>query len=213
MKTKTKVTTVSVDEGALERKASALAKDAYDKAGAAKEDNSAPITKDEDYLEECAELIEVKVAQKNLEAEIEAATVDTKALLARIAGAFAEPKTRLAEAEEIRKDAVRAYAVALDAKAHGLRRAAAKLSPSAEARRQELLSQADEITLPRVPGISYRARLKIEVLDFARVPQEYKRLVVDEEAIELAVSRGADIPGVRVTDARTVTVTPKNAVK
>ena len=169
------------------------------------------LTTDAGYASACDALIMVKERQKILEAEHEGFMVDVKKLVDRVNGWFKGPREKHAKAEAIYKELVRGYNLRLEAQATALRETASKSKD--EARAIELYSQADDLAAPKVPGISFSSKRKIEVFDFAKLPKEYKKLVADEKVIALAVERNEKVPGVRVQDIRTVIVTPARAAK
>lgn len=168
---------------------------------------------DEGYAKACEALLDVKVRQQVMEAEHEAFLEDVRRLLDRVNGWFKPAREKYGKAEALFKGAVRDYALRLEAKAHGLRKAAAKLGPRDEARRQAYLEEADRIGLPKVPGISFQGKLAVEVYAPEKLPAEFLMSVPDEKKIRLAVERGEDVPGVRAKDERIVKVTPKHAGK
>jgi hypothetical protein len=207
---KTQLTTVKLDETELAKKARKFEHD-IDEVLALTGDKPVELTNDQAYEDACEVLLDVKVREKTLAEDYKEETAGLKAMLARVSSIFKPAQDKHAEAEAKYKEAVRAYVLHLEAQAHGLRIAAGRLGPKDSAKRDEMLREADELTVPKVKGIAFTPRIEIEVWDFEKLPREFKKLVADEALIGLAVERGEEVPGVKWTDARSVRITPKHA--
>lgn len=164
---------------------------------------------DEDYVRACNLLVDVKARQKVLAEEHRGFLTEVKKLVDRVNGWFKPAIEKHARAEARYKDAIRDYNVALESRVTGLKQAAKRTKNVDE--RDRLLFEADSISAPKVPGISFTPRIEIEVFDFEALPRGYKLLVADEASIANDVRNGEKIPGVRWKDARSVTVNTKNA--
>lgn len=215
-----KPTTITIPENAIQqsaeehlrvaRQAQELASEALGELGA---QGLATYDDEKEYVLGCQLLLAVKAWQQNLDAAQSEATADLAAALARVRATFAPAASLLADAEGGMKTLVRGYVVAVERRAAALRAKAAKLGPKRKDEADALYRQAEELEAPKVPGISFTPRIRITVLDEEAVPVSFKRVVVDEKALALAIERGDEVPGVRWDDERTVRVTPKNAVK
>ena len=91
------------------------------------------------YLGACDILLDVKVRQKALAEERDGFMAEVKKLVDRVNGWFKAPIEKHARAEEVYKDAIRAYCLHVEAQAQGLRQAAGKLPEKDEEKREELL--------------------------------------------------------------------------
>lgn len=169
------------------------------------------IENETDYARVCDLLIDIKVRQKVLTEEHAGFMLDVKKLIDRVNSWFKPAIQKHATAEARYKDALRVYALHVEAEALALRQSASKVKD--EGKRDELLNRAEALCVPKVAGVAYKSGIEVEIFDFDQLPREYKVLVADQDSIKAAIALGKKIPGVRWKDARSIAITPKNAGK
>lgn len=206
-------TTAKVDEGKALARVREFEKEIESalKALVPLEGDENAIADDDAYRVACETLLDIKARQQVLAEEHAGFLADVKKLLARVDSWFKPAREKHAHAEAILKQAIRDYVIRTETKAKALRKAALKLGARDEEKRESLHQQADETSAPKVTGISFVHKLEVEVVDFGKLPPDFKVMVADEDKIKIAVERGEDVPGVRWKDARTVRVEPKRA--
>lgn len=166
---------------------------------------------DEDYRVACDLLIGVVVKRKWVEEQKDGFMEDVRRLVARVDGWFAKPLERLDAAEAAFRKAVQDYALTLEARAQGLRAAAAHLPARDEKKALSMLDEANGAHPPKVAGISLTTKVKVEIIAEKNIPDQYWKRVVDVKAVEAAIERGENVPGARAVVTKSVRVTPKHA--
>jgi hypothetical protein len=164
----------------------------------------------EDFKTVAEILLEVKAQAKALAAEFDEEVAPFKTALAHKKGEYDPTIKRYATVEAACKVLMSAYLVASEAEAAGLRAAADKTKDPKRA--AELYAQADAL-VPKVTGISSTLKTRITIKHADKVPDAFKKLVIDEDAIERAIDRGESVLGVTVTHEYQISVTPARAGK
>ncbi len=171
---------------------------------------SPDLADDEDYQAACNVLLDVVERRKYIDEQRDGFLQEIKALLARVESWFAQSYEDIEKSEDFFRGAIKSYALKLQAEADGLRRAADLLPKKQEARREELLTQANAIMPPKVGGISLVTRPTVEILDPKNIPDEFMKKVPDNAKILAALTLGQKVTGAKLVPNKTVTVNPKN---
>lgn len=166
---------------------------------------------DEDFKVASIELIKVVMQREVVDEQLALFMQDVQKMIDRVNGWFAKPKADVAAAEAYFREAIREYALALDAQAHQLRLDAGKLPAKQSDEADAMLAEANELKPPKVPGIAITTKVKVEVLDEKKIPEQYWKRVVDTKALEAAADEGRKVPGVKFNIDKSVRVTPKHA--
>lgn len=127
----------------------------------------------------------------------------------QVDGWFAESRTKVKEAEDYFRKALSHYAARINAQAHELRVKA--VAQKSEAKSQALFKQADELVLPKVPGVSVTPKARARIFDSSAIPAEYLIQVPDENAILAALKAGKKVTGAELDIDYGIRVTPAQA--
>lgn len=208
------IITAEVDQAEVKRQLVLVEAELRDILGkASNADEQLTVEDDEDYEVACALLLATVVKRKKVAAWKAGFMEKVKALVDYVEGEFAEPEAAAAAAEKCFRQGAAEYIAQLDAKAAGLRKAAAHLPARDSDRADEMLSEAKACVPPKVQGISIRRKLALEIVDEKKIPEKFWTRVVDTDAIEKAIEDGiaVTVPGVRASVDVRLTVTPSNA--
>jgi len=162
------------------------------------------VTDHEDYSVACSHLLQLVTKRKFFEAERDGFMEDVRKMIDRVNGWFTAPLAKAEHAEKMYRNAVAGYAELLDEQARALREKAKNAKESAAI---ALLERANDTAPPKVTGIALITKTRAVIVDEAKIPEEYFKLVLDMKAVEAALLRG-DVPGAVLSTEKSVRVTP-----
>lgn len=148
--------------------------------------------------------------EKEVLAEYHLAVGDLKAQVDKHDAFFSPIKKRLKESKIKLKGMIGAY-MAKKRQAQRELAAAAVAAPvtaTGTASASSLISQARAAAAPEVKGVSGKVKMTWELVDFDAVPDDYKMIVLNEDAIQEALDKGVtEILGLSIVESTAVRIT------
>ena len=166
------------------------------------------VADDQDYQACCDTLFEVVNYRKDVASEKEKVIGAAKLIISTVSGWFSPREKEIAEHEDDLKSRIRDYNIKCEEERQRTLKSASKLAKIDPAKARALNAEAEAALPPKVKGIAFSGKLEVKVVDESKVPKEFFKLVVDEAKLKAAAEAGELVPGVLVTDNRTVRVTP-----
>lgn len=173
----------------------------------------AEIEDEADYKLVCSGLLELAARKKRVLEERSEAMREVQKIKERIDGLYQERLDRGARVEDFFRTAIEGYNLALAAKATGLRRAAAHLPERDAEKAHEMLMEASALAPPKIAGIAIVASSELEIIDEAKIPEQFFKRIVDKKLVQAALEAGGAVPGCRLVAKVSVRATPKHAKK
>lgn len=172
----------------------------------------------ESYQRAADSLIDVEEEQRKYVEEKDKAVKPLTAVAKLITGWFSPSVKKLDEAKDHLKAELRGYVVKCEGDREKQIQKAREVNKVDPNKARELQERAKDALAPTVHGVSFSGKFAFEVTDFDAVPATFKKWVIDEDKLDAAVQAAGlstsdpkspnYVPGLIVTDARSVRVTP-----
>ncbi len=168
---------------------------------------------DDDWRVAAGLLLATKEKLNYVSEERKGFLADVQKLVDRVEGWFAKALEDGEALEASFRAALKDRVLALEARAHGLRLAAAKLPAKDAAKSEKLFEEANTCVAPKVPGIVPLLKVRAEITDEKKLPEWAWKRVVDMKAIEAKLQANEIVPGAKGVLDVTIRVTPAHAKK